>query len=470
MKNLKNMFGSKFFLIVSLVFGLGLDIYASPVRTHNNIQQNINIQPFAAYRPPAGLEQVITCPPFSMINGLLAREVAHNNPQSFLHILCPELDLSLTDGKYYKKIYRQARRVLRKFVQRGLLVPDTKPAFYIYRQQNGQQSSIAILAQIHLNGYLLGKIKPHELTKPKNERWLQGLLQKQQADIDPVMLFYKKSHDIDAIIANKMQEAPEVNFVSEDGIDHAVWVIHEAREINKIKRYFARLKDVYIADGHHRMLVKSKLQYSGRMHRGNMYTGKEPFNYILAALYAQDEMHVISYNRLVKSLNGLSSEQFLSILQELFTIEAVTDGLDAAPSRPQTFGMYLHGSWYRLLLKDAEINKRKKNIKNKVGTLDASILYDLVLSEIPVITSLDSNNLEIKKTEDSNIICVPGSLEIHDIEKTCKDNKYEAAFVFYPVHVNDIMNIVDACQVMPPKTTFFMPKVRAGLFVRFFSL
>jgi len=472
----------------------------------NKTPHRITIKPFAAYCPQIGLEAAITCQPFSMINMQVARDVAQNNPMSFLHILCPEVDLPPADGQYYNKVYQRAHAGLHKFVQNGLLVRDAKPAFYIYRQSslrsspyalrgyggqdvasadrctdgknNGLQSSVAVIAEIHLDDYFLESIKPHELTKQKNERWLQGLLQKQQADVDPVMLFYKSSPVITTLIAHVMKASPEIDFIAQDLSRHSVWRVSDFNLIKKMKQSFARVKRLYIADGHHRMSVRSKMQQIGRIHQGNGYTGKESFNYILAALCTQDEMRVISYNRAVKSLYGVAPEKFLERLKSYFEIEKVSESVFAVPTRRNMFGMYCNGAWYSLLLKKSVLQKRKKSITSLTDELDASILYDLVLNHIlpdslpDSPTNKNTNDTRVSKvsgTEDNNIICIPGSLDIAEIEKKCALHDYAVVFIFYPVHINEIMNIVDAQKIMPPKTTFFMPKILAGLFVRLFN-
>jgi len=456
MKNAKNVLAVKVFYF-SLFLFLS---YRSSCPTLDNVcrsaQTKLQVHPFQAYRPSHGLEEIITCPSFNCINLDQARIIAQQSELSFLHVLYPEVNLPAVDQRYYKKVYSRARGSLRKFIRKKWLTLDEEQAYYLYRQQQGLQSFVSIMAKIHLDSYLTGLIRPHERTRANVERWFKGLLTMQNADVDPVMLFYQASEEINAAIAKTMQNKPDVDFIAEDGVRHSVWIIHGLDDIKKLRHYFTKIPNMYIADGHHRMAVKSKIQQEKRISRGNRYTGCESFNYILAALYAHDHVNVVSYNRLIKDLNGLSASNFLIRLRESFDVKAVINYSYAVPLVSHAFGLYLDGMWHRLTLKASELKKRAARVEQMIGV---TILSDLVFQPI----------LSMNIAGDEQVVCIPGSVGARDIEKKCEEEGYQAAFIFYPVQVSDIMNVVDARRVMPPKTTFFMPKVRAGLFVRVLS-
>lgn len=407
------------------------------------------IRPFKAIRPRADLAERVAALPYDVMSSEEARQMVVSNPYSFLHIDKAEIDLSPEIDIYDEQVYKQARRNLDRMLAEGIFIQDAKPCFYIYRQTMDGHSQTGLVGCASIDDYLQGVIKKHEHTRADKEIDRIRHVDVCDANTGPIFLAYRAQADIDRLINTAMRQEPLYDFVSEDGIGHTVWIIDAPETINTINNLFAQVDNFYIADGHHRSASAVKVGQKRRALKVD-YNGEEEFNYFLAVLFPHEQLNILDYNRVVKDLNGLSNQEFLDKVSINFTVEKCSGSQPYKPQKPHNFGMYLAGEWYSLTVREGTYNSA-----DPVESLDVSILQNNLLA--PWLGIGDPRT-------DKRIDFIGGIRGLQELEKRV-DAGMQVAFALYPTSIEELLKIADAGQIMPPKSTWFEPKLRSGLFV-----
>lgn len=406
------------------------------------------VKPFRGLRPKKEYAEKVAAPPYDVLDSREAREMAKDNPYSFLHVNKPEIDLDPDLNSYDEKVYRKGAENLRKLIQQGILIQDEKPKFYVYRQIMGDHIQVGLVACASVEEYEKDIIKKHELTRPDKENDRVKHILHQNAQVGPVFLTYKARPEIDRLIQQVMQNDPENDFTSDDGVRHTLWIIEDDQIIERIQSEFKKVDVLYVADGHHRsaaaMRVKQKKQKENPNH-----TGEEEYNYFLTVIFPHNQMQILDYNRVVKDLNGLNEAEFLQKLSEKFLVEEIPGNQPFKPNQPHTFGMYLKGKWYKLIAREGTFDPN-----DPVKRLDVSILQENVLG--PILGIQDPR-------KDKRIDFVGGIRGLKELEKRVNKGEWTVAFALYPTSIEDLMAIADAGKIMPPKSTWFEPKLKSGL-------
>jgi uncharacterized protein (DUF1015 family) len=407
------------------------------------------IVPFRALRPKKDLVREVAAYPYDVLDWEEAKQLARANPLSFLHVEKSEIDLQKDTGVYGDEVYRKARQNLEKLVRDGVLVQDGKACFYIYRQSVPGHTQYGIVGGVSTREYDAGLIKKHELTMPDKEDDRTRHIDIVNAQTGLVFLVYRAQENIDRIVADVLKNEPEYDFRAEDGIGHTVWVIDDDRTIETIRRAFAGVECLYIADGHHRAASAAAVARRRRDKDPGQKKAEE-YEYFMAALFPHDQLRILDYNRAVKDLNGMSAAEFVERIREGFRVSE--DFIDRSPVRFHEFGMYLNnGRWYRLTAKDKIYVGR-----SKIGQLDVSILQDSILR--PLLGIEDPRS-------DRRIKFVGGIRGMKELERMVDSGHFAVAFSMYPPTLSQLMDIADAGEIMPPKSTWFEPKLRSGIFV-----
>lgn len=406
-----------------------------------------NIKPFQAYRPSPGLEQQIAALPYDVYNRQEATDIVKENPGSFLAIDRAETGFSADVDTYDERVYDRANELLRSWIAEGRFIQEDKPCYYLYEQTFQGRKQTGIVACASIDEYQQNIIKKHENTRADKEADRIHHVDTCSMQTGPIFLAYRAQEDINQLIATvKTQNAPIYDFVSEDGIGHKVWLVAEDTRIQQITEAFQKIPALYIADGHHRCAsavkvgIKRREQYPG-------YTGAEEFNSFLSVIFADSELAIMDYNRVVKDLNGLSQEEFLSKIQESFLLKEVSG--QVTPAAKGLFGMYLDGKWYELQAKPEICSE------DAVAGLDVSILQDYLLG--PIL------GIQDPKT-DKRIDFVGGIRGLQELEKRVHTDM-QIAFSMHPTSMAELLAVADAARLMPPKSTWFEPKLRSGLFL-----
>ena len=409
------------------------------------------VKPFKGLRPPANIAQDLACLPYDVMNTEEARKMAEGKDCSLLHITRSEIDLPPDADTHSQAVYDKSVENFNKWKEKGWLIQDKKPVFYIYAQTMNDRTQYGIVGCASVDDYLNGIIKKHELTRPDKEQDRMVHVRVNKANIEPVFFAYPAVKEIDDIV-NKIVTAdkPEYDFISEDGFGHQFWVVKEQATNKLIEKLFAKkVPFTYVADGHHRTaaaaLVGKELREKNRHH-----TGKEEYNYFLAVHFPDNQLNIIDYNRTVKDLNGLSWEDFLKKLAQSFIIEEKGTHI-YKPKKLHNFSMYLNGKWYSLTAKDGTYND-----SDPIGVLDVTILTDQILSPI-----LDIQDLRRSKRIDF----VGGIRGLGELRKRVDCGDMKVAFALYPVSMKQLITIADSGNIMPPKSTWFEPKLRSGLVI-----
>ena len=408
------------------------------------------IRPFKAIRPTKELAERIAALPYDVMNSDEAREMVKDNPYSFLHVDKAEVDLPKEIDAYDDKVYEKAKENLDKMIDGGLYIEDEKPNYYIYRQVMKGRSQTGLVACASIDDYNNNVIKKHELTREEKEIDRINHVYKCEAHTGPIFLTYRENKDISNIVNEWVKKEPIYDFKADDGVSHTVWIIDDEDTVNKLQDLFKTVKYLYIADGHHRSASAVKVGHIKRAEKEN-YTGEEEFNFFLSISYPDSELEVLDYNRTVKDLNGLSKEEFLSKVKENF--EIIESSEQVKPKEKHTFGMYLENQWYLL--------KAKKGIFNPddpVDRLDVSILQNNLLR--PILGIDDPR-------KSKRIKFIGGIRGLNELEKRVNTDM-KVSFSMYPTTIEDIMAIADSGEIMPPKSTWFEPKPRSGLFIHKF--
>ncbi|VYU63649.1 DUF1015 family protein [Clostridium tertium] len=409
------------------------------------------IRPFKGIRPIEELASKIAALPYDVMNSEEAREMVEGNPYSFLHIDKAEIDLDPSIDVHDKKVYEKARENLDKMIEEKQLIQDEKPCLYIYRQIMNGRAQTGLVFCASIDDYINNTIKKHEFTRADKEQDRINHVDYCDANTGPIFLTYREDEVTSEVIKEWSKEGtkrkPVYDFVSEDGIGHQVWVIDNEIIVKEIVELFGEIENLYIADGHHRSASAVKVGLMRREENPN-YTGDEEFNYFLAVAFPDNDLMVMDYNRVVKDLNGLTEEEFLNKVSEKFVITEKDE--QVKPVNKHTFGMYLENKWYLLEAKEGSYNA-----EDPIDSLDVAILQNNVLT--PIL------GIEDVRTSD-RIDFIGGIRGIKELERRVhKDMKI--AFSMYATEVSDIMNVADTNQVMPPKSTWFEPKLRSGLFI-----
>ena len=404
-------------------------------------------RPFRAIRPlPEDAKQVASRP-YDVLNSDEARLEAADNPISFLRVIKPEIDLPSDSDPYGEEVYRQGLAKLTEFKELGMLVQDPEAFFYVYRLTMDWRTQTGIVGCCDYQEYYDGSIKKHELTRTAKENDRVRHVETQNANAEPVFFSYRGKPGIDSLVNEVTRSPIEYDFVAEDGIRHELWVVRDRRLIENFESGFAEVPALYVADGHHRTAAAARV---GQMRKedNSDHTGEEEYNFFMAVLFPDDQLKIFDYNRVVRDLNGLSQESFLSAIKQSFEVSAI-DG-ELAPTEKGTFSMYLGGVWYRL-----KANKEKLTSSPKEG-LDVTYLSDEVLE--PILGISDLRN-------DLRIDFVGGIRGLGELERRVDSGEMAVAFALFPVSMEELLAIADAGEIMPPKTTWFEPKLRSGLFI-----
>jgi len=408
------------------------------------------VRPFKAYRPQLNMVSKVAALPYDVMDSPEAREMVKGNPYSFLHVDKPQVDLAEDIDTHSEQVYLKARENLQKMISDKIYIQDEKPCLYIYRQIMMGRSQTGIVACASIDDYINDVIKKHEHTIP-----IKGLdrfnhVDYTNANTGPIFLTYRHKDEIDSIVNNwTVTKTPVYDFKSEDGVSQIIWVLDEEDIINKLSTLFAKIDYLYIADGHHRSSSAVKVGQKRRQEYPS-YTGNEEFNFFLSVIFPDSDLCVMGYNRVVKDLNGYSLEEFLNKVLEKFNIDTYEGLGQFKPEVSRTYGMFLDSKWYKLTAKDGTFN-----INDPVERLDVSILQNNLLGPILGIDDPRTN---------SRIDFIGGIRGLGELERRVSKGM-KVAFSMCPTTVDDLMDIANAGKVMPPKSTWFEPKLRSGIFV-----
>lgn len=405
----------------------------------------VRIKPFAAVRPPREYVEEVAARPYDVLNSAEAQKEA--GEKSLLHITKPEIDFSPIIDEHSQQAYDKAVENFKAWQSRGWLVQDDKPYYYIYAQTMEGRTQYGLVVCAHTDDYAEGNIKKHELTRKDKEDDRMIHVRIQDANIEPVFFAYPDNEEVNAIVARYIAGVPEYDFVAEDGFGHTFWVIDNQEDIDRLTAIFAGIPAFYVADGHHRTAAAARV---GAEKKANnpAHTGEEEYNWFMTVAFPDSQLKIIDYNRVVKDLNGLTPEQLLKALEEDF--EVCEKGSDIyKPGRLHEFSMYLQGKWYSLAAKDGRYDDN-----DPIGVLDVTILSNLVLDKILGIKDLRT---------DKRIDFVGGIRGLGELSRRVDSGEMAVAFALYPVSMKQLVDIADSGNIMPPKTTWFEPKLRSGL-------
>ena len=407
----------------------------------------VKVKPFAAIRPPKAIAKEVSARPYDVMNSVEAR--AEAGEKSLLHITKPEIDFEPIAGEHEQRTYDKAVANYKLWKERGWLKRDTKECYYVYAQTMEGRTQYGIILCANTDDYATGAIKKHELTRKEKEDDRMIHVRIQNANIEPVFFAYPDNPEIDAIMFRYISHVPEYDFVAdEDGFGHKLWVIDDDKDIQRITEIFAGIPAFYVADGHHRTAAAARVGAEKRS-QNPRHTGNEEYNYFMAVCFPDNQLKIIDYNRVVKDLNGLTPKQFVEALQKDFTVERCSGDKPCKPADLHNFSMYLEGAWYSLTAKPGTYND-----SDPIGVLDVTILSNLVFDKILNLGDLRTSN---------RIDFVGGIRGLGELKKRVDSGEMVAAFALYPVSMQQLINIADTGNIMPPKTTWFEPKLRSGL-------
>ena len=409
------------------------------------------IRPFKGIRPPKELVEKVESRPYDVLSSEEARAEAGDNEMSLYHIIKPEIDFSPETSEYDPKVYEQAARNFKKFQDKGWLVQDEKPAYYIYAQTMNGKTQYGLVVGAFVEDYLNGTIKKHELTRKEKEEDRMKHVRVNDANIEPVFFAYPDNKVLDELINKYVKNnAPEYDFIAPiDGFGHQFWVISDANDIDVITKEFAKMPALYIADGHHRSAAAALVGAEKAKNNPN-HKGDEEYNYFMAVCFQASQLTILDYNRVVKDLNGLTSAQFLEKLEKNFDVQKKGKEM-YHPTGLHNFSLYLDGEWYSLTAK-----KGTYNDADPIGVLDVDISSRLILDEILGIKDLRT---------DKRIDFVGGIRGLGELKERVDSGEMKMALALYPVSMQQIMDIADSGKIMPPKATWFEPKLRSGLVI-----
>jgi len=401
------------------------------------------LSPFRGLRPVADRVADVVAPPYDVVNTAEARELARNKPWSFLHVSKPEIDLPQGTDPYDESVYQRGAENFANMIDEGILIRDDKPCYYIYELTMGEHVQTGIAAAASIEAYDKNIIRKHELTRPVKEDDRVNQIRALHAQTGPVFLTYRQRDDVDQLVEQKKSEVPVYDLTSDDGVRHRFWVVDDARQLAQFDEVFSHLNYLYIADGHHRSAAASRVC---AMNEYNV-AGNRSCKYFLAVLFPDDQVEIIDYNRVIADLNGLSKEEFLSQVGESFDIEKAAAAVK--PDSKGLYGMYLDGQWYRLSIHDDLMTSVDSVEKLDVQMLDSNLIA-------PILNINDPRR-------DIRIDFVGGIRGLGELEKRVNSGEMAVAFSLHPTGLDELMTVADAGKVMPPKSTWFEPKLADGL-------
>lgn len=407
------------------------------------------VKPFKGVRPPAELAATLSSRPYDVLSSDEARVEATGNPHSLYHIIKPEIDFDPGTDEHDPKVYEKAVENFHKFQDKGWLIQDKESYYYIYAQRMGERTQYGFVVAASVDDYLSGVIKKHELTRVDKEEDRMKHVRINNANIEPVFFAFPDNEGLQRILQDVIVGKPEYDFVSAEGFGHQFWVIRDQRQIDAITTYFSEMPALYIADGHHRTAAAA-LVGAEKARNNPSHTGKEEYNYFMAVCFPASQLKIMDYNRVIKDLNGLTNEQFLEKLSKNFIVE--NKGKEIYhPDRLHNFSLYLNGEWYSLTAKPGTYND-----DDPIGVLDVTISSDLILGDILDIRELRTNK---------RIDFVGGLRGLEELKRRVDSDEMKLALALYPVSMHQLIDIADTGNIMPPKTTWFEPKLRSGLVI-----
>ncbi|MDR0988743.1 MAG: DUF1015 domain-containing protein [Prevotellaceae bacterium] len=408
------------------------------------------IKPFKGIRPPQSMVEQVASRPYDVLSSEEARAEATGNEKSLYHIIKPEIDFSVGTDEHDPRVYRKAAENFQKFQDNGWLLQDQQACYYIYAQTMNGKTQYGLVVGAYVPDYLNGVIKKHELTRRDKEDDRMKHVRVNNANIEPVFFAYPDNEVLDALVGRYAAQPPVYDFIAPgDGFGHTFWIVDRREDIDIITSEFARMPSLYIADGHHRSAAAA-LVGAEKAKENPQHTGREEYNYFMAVCFPANQLTIIDYNRVVKDLNGLTPEQFLAALEKNFVVEEK----GTAPCKPAAlhhFALYLSGKWYSLTAKPGTYNDH-----DPIGVLDVTISSNLILDELLGIKDLRS---------DKRIDFVGGIRGLGELQKRVDSGEMKVALALYPVSMKQLMDIADTGNIMPPKTTWFEPKLRSGLVI-----
>ena len=418
----------------------------------------VRVKPFAALRPPKSIVEEVAARPYDVLNSEEAK--AEAGEKSLLHITRPEIDFDPIIDEHSQAAYDKAVENFKLWREKGWLRQDGKQNYYVYAQTMGGRTQYGLVLCAHIDDYANGTIKKHELTRKDKEDDRMIHVRIQSANIEPVFFAYNESEAIDAIVAKYIAGVPEYDFVAADGFGHKFWVVDDEADIQAITRGFAAVDAFYVADGHHRTAAAARVGAERRAANPN-HTGEEEYNWFMAVAFPQNQLRIMDYNRVVKDLNGHSPAQLMDLLAEDFEIAELGSDADRqqaeggfAPVQLHEFAMYLDGRWYSLKAKPGRCND-----SDPIGVLDVTLLSERVLDRILGIKDL---------RRDKRIDFVGGIRGLGELARRVDSGEMKIAFALCPVSMKQLIDIADSGNIMPPKTTWFEPKLRSGLAIHLF--
>ena len=407
------------------------------------------IRPFAGLRPAPARAAEIAAPPYDVLSTDEARVRAKGKPWSFLHISKPEIDLPVGTDPYAAEVYAKAAENLEKMLTEGVLVRDAAPCYYVYRLIMGSHTQTGLVAAASVADYNTNRIRKHEFTRPDKEDDRVRQIDALNAQTGPVLLAYPAAPQVDAILAKASSGTPEADVTAEDGIRHTIWVIRDPAVLVQLTASFDAMKALYIADGHHRSAAASRVA-AARHATNQKHNGEESYNYFLSVIFPHHQMKIMDYNRVMTDLNGMDAATFLKRVGENFSVQpSNTPVKPAKPAKPGEFGLYLPGHWYRLNIRADLIP-----VNDPVARLDVSLLQNYLIA--PVLGINDPRR-------DKRIDFVGGIRGLPELEKRVNKDGMAVAFAMFATRMEDLMAVADANEVMPPKSTWFEPKLADGL-------
>lgn len=409
----------------------------------------VKIKPFAGLRPPVEFAPEVASRPYDVLNSVEAK--AEAGEKSLLHIIKPEIDFTPIADEHAPEVYQKAVDNFKLWQERKWLVSDSKEHYYVYAQRMGERTQYGLVACCNFEDYLNGNIKKHELTRKDKEEDRMMHVRNQQANIEPVFFAYPEQTEVNQIISKVCSGKPEYDFVAEDGFGHQFWIVEESYT-KRITELFEQIPALYVADGHHRTAAAARVGQEFK-DKNPKHTGNEEYCFFLAVIFPDSHLAIMDYNRLVKDINGLSASELLTKLEDCFVIEP-KGSEEYRPKELHNFSMYIEKQWYSLTAKPGTYNDN-----DPIGVLDVTILSDLVLDKI-----LDIKDLRTSKRIDF----VGGIRGLNELKRRVDSGEMVAAFAMYPVSMKQLIDIADTGNIMPPKTTWFEPKLRSGLIIHTF--
>ncbi len=412
----------------------------------------VRVKPFCGIRPPREYAAEVASRPYDVLNSAEAK--AEATERSLLHIIKPEIDFDPIADEHSEQVYTKAVENFRAWRERGWLQQDEEEHYYVYAQTMAGRTQYGITMCCHFEDYLSGAIKKHELTRPDKEEDRMIHVRRQKANIEPVFFTYPDNAEIDAIVADVVQHnEPDYDFTAADGFGHHFWVVRSKEQNARLTELFAEVPALYVADGHHRTAAAARVGQEC-MAQNPAHTGEEEYCYFLAVTFPASQLRIIDYNRVVRDLNGLTKEQLLAALEEAFVVECKGEEV-YTPAALHNFAMYIDGEWYSLTAREGWYDDN-----DPIGVLDVTVLSNLVLDKILGIKDLRTSQ---------RIDFVGGIRGLGELKRRVDSGEMKVAFALYPVSMQQLIDIADTGNIMPPKTTWFEPKLRSGVVIHSFE-